>query len=69
MQKIILSDTYKIAMYLMFTLALFFSIGVRLSHGGIFGEMIVPGAIKFGEILILMATIMWLGIKVTEHQR
>ncbi len=68
MNKITQSENYKTSMYLIFTIGVFFAIVVRLSHGGMFGEVIVPGAIKFGEILIFLSAIMWVFKKLTDKQ-
>lgn len=68
MDKLTQSDNYKTLMYLVFTIGVFFAIGVRLSHGGVFGETIVPGAIRFGETLIFLSFAMWGVKKVVEKQ-
>lgn len=68
MNKLTQSDMYKTTMYLIFTIGIFFAIGVRLSHGGMFGESIVPAAIKFGEILIFLSSIMWIAKRLMDNK-
>ena len=66
MDKIISSELYKTVMYLLFILGVFFTVGVKLSHGGIFGELVVPSLMRCGEILILLACCQWGALRLFE---
>jgi len=66
MDKIISSDLYKIVMYLFFILGVFFTVGVKLSHGGIFGESFVPSFVRCGEIFILIGCCQWIALSLLQ---
>ena len=60
MLKIFGSDIYRVFMYFAFSFGVFCMIGVWLSHGGIFGESIVPKAIQLGALLIGLSSGMYI---------
>lgn len=66
MAHIMGSETYKTVMYLLFILGVFFTVGVTVSHGGIFGEVFVPQFVHFGELCLLIATILWCGLRFSK---
>ena len=59
MFKFLESDVYRVLMYFAFSFGVFCMIGVWLSHGGIFGESIVPKAIRMGGALIVLSGAMY----------
>ena len=69
MNKIVNSHHYRTIMYFIFSLGIFFTLGVKACHGGILGERFIPVALNYGWGCFTVAGVMWLLNFFNKHEQ